>query len=159
MDPSGLPGMFQDLERRAGAAASPAAIAMAHTFERALKRTLTLRTRGAHDFRPRDERGQPPAMRSGALRNSVTSWGGGGDGVAISAVAPRVFYAGIQEWGGSMHARPHSAMHFFSGGEWFLKHVHVGPNPYIRPTVRMCVANGSLSYAAAAAFDGAMWGR
>lgn len=159
MDPSGLPAMFQGIERRAGAAASPASLAMAHTFERAVKRTLSLRSRGQYDRRAREERGQPPAMRSGALRNSVTSAGGTGDPVAVSSVAPHVFYAGIQEWGGSMNARPRSAMHFFSGGEWFLQHVRVGPNPYMRPTIRACIANGSLSRAAADAFEAAVWGR
>ena len=132
---------------------------MAHTFERAVKRTLTLRTRGMHDFRPAGERGQPPALRSGRLRGSVASAGGAGDPVAVSSVAPHVFYAGVQEWGGEMNARPRGYMHFYSGGEWFLKHVRVGPNPYMRPTLRACIANGSLSRAAADAFEIAVWGR
>jgi phage gpG-like protein len=159
VDPGDLPGMFDAIEGRVSAAASPAVLAMSHTFERAVKRTLSLRTRGEHDFRSPGERGQPPALRSGALRSSVQTFGGGGAPVAAASVGPTVFYAGIQEFGGSMHARPGGFMHFHSGGEWFLKHVHVGPNPYMRPTVVQCIGNGSLGRAAADAFDVSVWGR
>jgi len=83
--------------------------------------------------------------------------------MAEASVAPHVFYAAIQEWGGSMNAHPPAGprgyMHFFSGGEWFLKHVHVGPNPYMHPTVVQCIGNGSLGRAAADAFEIAAWGR
>lgn len=157
MDVTGVGPALDAIASRAAVAASPAAISMAHTFERAVKRTLSMRTRGAHDFRPRGERGQPPALRSGALRNSVFSWGGGGAVVATASVAPHIFYAGIQEWGGEMHARPDGYMHFISGGEWFLKHVRVGANPYMRPTVRVCIANGSLGRAAMDAFNATVW--
>lgn len=159
MDPSGLPAMFDAIEARASAGASPAVLAMAHQFESAVKRTLSLRSRGMHDYRPAGERGTPPAIRSGALRSSVASAGGGGAPVAEASVAPHVFYAGIQEWGGFMRARPGGYMHFQSGGEWFLKHVHVGPNPYMKPTIAACIADGSLGRAAANAFDIAVWGR
>jgi hypothetical protein len=157
MDPSGLPAMFAEIEVKVGAAASPAVLAMAHTFERAVKRTLSLRSRGLHDFRSPGERGQPPAIRTGALRNSVISAGGGGDPVAEASVGPTVFYAGIQEFGGFMNARPGGYMHFRSGGEWFLKHVHVGPNPYMRPALAACIGDGSLGRAAADAFEIAVW--
>jgi phage gpG-like protein len=159
VDPDQVAGVLDGIADRASVAASPAVLAMAHTFERAVKRTLSLRTRGMHDFRNPGERGQAPAMRSGALRSSVTSAGGGGAPVAEASVAPHVFYAGIQEWGGEMHARPGGYMHFISGGEWFLKEVHVGPNPYMRPTLVACIGNGSLGRAAAQAFEIAVWGR
>ena len=162
MDPSELPAYLRGIADRIEADAStPAVLAMAHTFERAVKRTLSLRSRGMHDFRPRGERGQPPAIRSGALRGSVRTFGTTPGGlVASSRVAPFVFYAGVQEWGHEMHARPGGYMNFWSGGEWYLKqHVHVGPNPYMRPTIAACIANGSLGRAAADAFEVAAWGR
>jgi hypothetical protein len=159
MDPGELPAMFAQLEVRAGDSASPAVLAMSHQFERDVKRTLSLRTRPVGAFRDPGERGQPPAMRTGALRNSVITAGGGGAVIAEASVGPTIFYAGVQEFGGSMHARPGGYMRFRSGGEWFLKHVRVGPNPYMRPTLAADIGSGTLGRAAADGFDIAMWGR
>lgn len=160
MDPSEVPALLDGIAARADAAATPASLAMARTFQRAVKRNLSLRTRAMDAFRPSEERGQFPALRSGQLRRSVTVAGpSGGGGVAVTSVAPHTIYAAVQEYGHTMHARGNSYMHFFSGGEWFLKTVHVGANPYMRPTIRQCIGSGSLGRSAAKAFDMAVWGR
>lgn len=160
MDPSEVPGLLDGIANRAEAAASPAVLAMSRTFQRAVKRNLSLRTRPADAFRPKEEKGQFPALRSGQLRRSVRVAGGGGGGpVAVASVAPHMIYAAVQEYGRVIDAHSSNYMHFFSGGEWFLKTVSVGENPYMRPTIRQCIGSGSLGRSAAKAFDVAVWGR
>lgn len=160
MDPSELPAMFQNIENRVGAAASPAVLAMAHTFERAVKRNLALTSHPPHIRTPSPE-GSFPSLMTGRLRRSVTSEGGGGDPVAEASVAPHVFYAGIQEYGRpqGMTARPGGYMHFWTDGvEYFRKHVRAPARPYMHPTIRQCIGNGSLGRAAADAFEISVWG-
>src|SRR5580698_5034086 len=103
-----LPAYLQSIATRVAAdGAEPAVTSMAQTFESAVKRTLSLQTRGATSFRPSGERGQPPAMRSGFLRASVAMAEGASSGVTAEAsVAPHTIYAAVQEWGHVMHARP-----------------------------------------------------
>jgi hypothetical protein len=159
MDPSEVPALLQGIAVRAGYGATPAVTAMAVTYQRAVKYTLSLRTHTETEFTV-GGRGLPPAKRSGKLRGSVTKAIGGGDPVASASVAPHTIYAAVQEMGDIMHPARKKYMHFVNdGGEWYLKEVKVGPHPYMRPTTARCIANGSLGRAAAKAFTVAVWGQ
>jgi phage gpG-like protein len=159
--PDELPGFLEALaERISRDGATPAVLAMAHTFERAVTRNLALTSHPAETFTP-SPKGGFPSLISGDLRRSVFTTGGvSGGPVATASTGPHIFYAGIQEYGHDMHA--HSTfrpMTWRNEGRWWSRyHVHVPPRPYMRPTIATCIANGSLGRAAGDAFEIAIWG-
>jgi hypothetical protein len=162
VDPSELPAMFAAIEAKvADRGATVAVTAMGRTFQRAVKRTLSVTSHppGAFSIVPR---GAPPSLASGELRRSVQfAPGASGGVVASSSVAPHTVYAGVQEFGlpDPIRAVHRKYMRFTTDGKvYYMKEVHVGPHPYMRPTIARCIGNGSLGRAAGKAFEIAVWG-
>jgi phage gpG-like protein len=104
--------------------------------------------------------GQPPAWVSGELARSITAVQGPSSGTyATATVGPHVIYARIQELGG--HIRPVRARYLRwteDGITHYSKHVYLPPRPYMAPALADCIADGSLTAGAAAAFMAEVWG-
>lgn len=151
--------MFRELAARAGEAMIPAADAMGLGFELEVKKRLTEKqhTRGTRTPAPP---GGPPAMESGALAASVAMVPASTPVVATSSVAPHISPRDwVQEWGlDGIRPSRMKYMHFWYDGEQFRKVVSVPERSYMRSTVDLMIANGSLSHLAAYAFYDAMWG-
>jgi hypothetical protein len=139
--------------------ADAAVLAMAHTYERAVKRNLALTSHPPFTVTPSPP-GNFPSLMTGRLRRSVWTDGPrGGGGVAYASVAPHMFYAGVQEYGHRMHAHGRRPMTWFNEGDWWSKRdVGVPARPYMRPTTIREVASGDLTAAAMAAFELGVWG-
>lgn len=151
--------MFRELAARAGEAMIPAADAMGADFTKEVKARLTAMSHARGTRTPAPE-GGPPAMESGALAGSVTMVPASTPVVATSSVAPHVSPRDwVQEWGlDDIRPSRMKYMHFFYGHEQFRKVVNVPERSYMRSTVDLMVADGSLERAAAEAFYAAMWG-
>lgn len=160
MDPSALPGFLEGLAVKVGNVGADAAVmAMAHTYERAVKANLSRTAHPPYTFTPSPP-GSFPSLMTGRLRRSVISGGPyGGGGVASATVGPTMFYAGVQEYGHDMYSHSwRRGMIWFNEGQWWEKyHVHVPARPYMRPTTAQEVASGDLTFAAMAAFEFAVW--
>lgn len=159
MTPAELPGYLRALRERAAYAVIPAADAMGGHFERRVKERLTERShpRGTRTPAPP---GGPPAMESGSLAASVAMVPASTPVVAVSSVAPhRSPRDWVQEWGCD-NIRPvrFPYMHFWYDGERFEKIVNVPERSYMRTTLAIVLADGSLTAAGAQAFYDAMWG-
>lgn len=156
--PAALPALFDALIARVDDAAGPAVLAMAHTYERAVKRNLNLMAHPAFQV-TESPPGAFPAKISGELSRSIRTAGPWGvAGRRSASVAPHVFYAGVQEYGHRMHAHGLWPMTWYMEGYWWSKRdVGVPARPYMRPTTIQLVANGDLTRAAAYAFEIAVW--
>jgi hypothetical protein len=154
-----LPGYLRMLAARAGYAAIPASNGMSEAFEKEVKRRLTAlsHVRGTRTPAPP---GGPPAMESGDLAGSVAQVPASTPVVAVSSVAPHMPPRdAVQEWGMS-DIRPVRAprMVFWYGDLYRASVVNVPERSYMRSTVDLMVADGSLTQDAAGAFYAAMWG-
>lgn len=169
MDLADLPAYLEDIEARATAAAEPCVLAISRRYRDYVKSRLGQLSHPAQTRTPSPEGGVPAMIAGqqpgdhlpgGSLRRSVSVTPAGASGaLAWASVAPHVFYAGIQEEGGDMNARPGRYMRFVTDGtQWNLKHVHVGGRPYMYSSTLLAVANGILSRAAVKAFTIAVWG-
>jgi len=156
MDASELPGYLAEISGRVSSAAKPVVMAMAERYEREVKRNLS-KTSHPRFTRTPSPPGGFPSLMTGRLRRSVLAAGPyGGGGIAMAEVAPHTIYAGVQEYGHTMHGRP--LMHFYNMGRWWsLETVHVPSRPYMRPTTAELVASGSLTVEAEAAFEVYVW--
>ena len=145
---------MKELELRTMASSPAVAAAMGRAFHDRLV-NVTLR-RYVHPMyvRTQSPPGSTPAFVSGELAYSVTmDVRGGAGGSARAYVGPHTIYAGVQEFGGEMHARPGGFMRWYMDGRWwFKKHVEVPARPYIRPTRDEMIADGSLHRVAVATF-------
>ena len=152
-----LPGYLEALAVRAGEAAIPGADAMGEAFRDEVKRRLTERShpRGTRTPSPP---GSPPAKESGDLAASVSMDPATTPVVATASVSPHTIYDAVQEYGDTIHVRNAKYMHFWYDGEYFAKTVVVPERSYMRSTLELMLADGSLSRAAAEAFYAAMWG-
>ena len=154
-----LPAYLLMLAARAGEAAIPAADAMGWEFTQEVKKRLTARSheRGTRTPAPA---GEPPAMESGLLAGSVVMIPAATPVVATASVSPHVSPRDwVQEWGKD-GIRPVRAkyMVYEYDGLHFSTVVNVPERSYMRSTVDLMVADGSLTRAAAEAFYAAMWG-
>lgn len=156
-----LAGLLRVLAVRCGEAAIPAANGMAREFSNELKRRLTERShvRGTRTPAPP---GSVPAKESGLLAFSVRVDPYASTPVVATAVAgphmpPR---DAVQEFGGSMHARPGNrrGMTFLYGDMYHAQHVTVPAREYMISTVNILIADGELTRAAEEAWYRAMWG-
>ena len=154
-----LPGYLRMLAARAGEAAIPAADAMGSDFRDEVKRRLTEKSH-ARGTRTPAPPGGPPAMESGDLAGSVAMVPATTPVVATSSVAPHKSPRDwVQEWGLD-NIRPVRAprMVFVYGDLYRARRVDVPERSYMRSTVDLMVADGSLTRAAAEGFYVAMWG-
>ena len=154
-----LPAYLRMLAVRAGEAAIPASNAMSGAFEKEVKERLTARGHARGTVTPAP-RGGPPAMESGQLAGSIARVPASTPVVATSSVAPhRSPRDWVQEYGLD-GIRPVRAkyMRYYYDGLKLSKVVDVPPRSYMRSTVDLMVADGSLTRDAAAAFYVAMWG-
>lgn len=162
MLPGTLPYVLARVASRANNAAGPAVIAMSRAYQRRVSR-VTLRTYfNAIDMpSPAPTPEGPPAMQTGNLARSVKVFPGNLAGPRAEAkVAPTVVYARLQELGGHIYPIRFQWLRFPYGGMiHFRKHVYVPPRPYMRPTTEKMIADGSLTGAAADAFEIRVWGR
>jgi hypothetical protein len=126
------------MQAKAPGAATAAALAMGLTFTAEVKAQELTRFSGP-DPSPA---GSPPALQSGALRNSVMPMPPLISGLRTSViVGGTVIYARIQELGGDAGIN-HSA--------------HLPPRPYLKPAVERMVANGQLRKAAVRGWQAVM---
>lgn len=152
-----LPGYLRMLAARAGDAAIPAANAMGSGFEKEVKRRLT-RVSHQRPSRTPVPPGEPPAMESGTLAGSVAMVPASTPVVATSSVSPHTIYDWVQEYGAEIHAKRSGYMKFWYPELRFEKVVTIPERSYMRSTVELMVADGSLARAAADAFYVYMWG-
>lgn len=108
--------------------------------------------------------GEPPAVVSGALKRSLRLYAATRVGAASaeSKVVPLIKYARIQETGGTIHAKGGGYLHWKSNAAFgplvkgqkrkkndhYAKKVTLPPRPYMAPTHRKMVSDGSLHNAA-----------
>jgi hypothetical protein len=154
-----LPGMWRGIRDRAAFAVIPAADAMGRSFQDEVKRRLTERSH-ARGTRTPSPAGSPPAMESGQLAGSVAMIPASTPVIARSYVGPhRPPRDWVNEYGLD-GIRPMRAkyMRFFYDGLRFEQVVNVPERSYIRSTVELMVADGSLTRVAAEAFYAYLWG-
>jgi hypothetical protein len=175
--PEELPDFLRAIRDRAADAAPETVMAMADTYQRHLTGVTLDRYSHPPFTKTPAPVGQPPARISGELAASVRSVLGPSSGSrAHATTAPHTVYARIQEIGGVIRAKrskylkwltdyPTSATAFWKSareGEGlfmnFARSVVIPPRPYMRPATEECVANGSLTRAAMAAFMAKVWG-
>lgn len=158
---SELPGVLQAVRDRIATAAPACAKAMGDTYyDRLTKVTLRRYSHAPATKTPAPRRTGPPAWMTGDLARSVTVVRGPSSGMRASVtVGPHTVYARIQELGG--HIRPVRARYLRwteDGVTHFSKHVYIPERPYVKPTVRDVILDGSLTRAASEAYMAWVWG-
>ena len=74
--------------------------------------------------------------QTGSLANSVTVTATVTQNGAEASIAPMRVYARIQEFGGTVHAKPGGFLHFKIGDAWVrTKQVTIPARPYLGPAV------------------------
>lgn len=138
--------------------ASDIADGMASAFQSRVQwETLRETVHGAGEFW-RATPGRPPAYASGGLSRSIERTPAYGYVRATATVGATAKYAAIQEFGGWTWPNNHKFMHWInSAGSWFMKSVFVPEHPYMRPTVRDMIRDGSFTTAAMEAFEAHMF--
>ena len=154
-----LPGYLRMLAVRAGYAAIPASNAMSEAFKKEVKERLTALSHERPTRTPAPP-GGPPAAESGGLAGSVAQVPASTPVVATSSVAPHAAPRdAVQEYGMTIFAKSRGGMRFQYGADFYrARVVRVPERSYMRSTVDLMVADGSLTRAAAEAFYAAMWG-
>ena len=151
-------------------------MAMAETYRDRVKANLRHYEHAPFTKTPSPEGGFP-AWIGGDLARSVWITPGLSSGMrATASVAPHTIYARLQELGGNIHAKnrkflmwkttyPTNVTNFAKslregGGLYlnFAKSVHIPERPYMAPTIKETVEDGSLTAAAMEAFMAAVWG-
>lgn len=161
ISPEELPGLLRGIRDRAAQAAPVAVMGMADAYQERVTRVTLRRYSHSYGTKTDSPPGQPPAWVLGALARSVTSVLGRSSGThATARVRPNTIYARLQELGGVVRPHGHPFLRFRGlDGEWVYKRsVRVPPRPYMRPTTETMIADGSLTRAAAEAFETRMWG-
>lgn len=169
MRPDQLPGYWDRIIRRIEAQGPrAAAYAMAKRFHSVVSdETLVEYSHGKGTPTPSPP-GGPPAIITGGLKRSMRLYPAvsTGPGKAKSHVQPLIVYARIQELGGIVVARHtytdrhgkvrqgYLAWADAGHGKHFAHSVKIPARPYMRPTHRKVVADGSLTRAAADAVRG-----
>lgn len=160
MSPDDLPALLSAIRDKAAKAAPPAVMGMADAYRNRVSR-VTLR-QYSHPYGAKTDSppGQPPAWVLGALARSVTAVLGASSGTdARAAVAPHTVYARIQETGGVIRADHRRFLRYTQDGVvHYAKRVTLPPRPYMAPTTREMIQDGSLTREAAEAFTLAVWG-
>jgi hypothetical protein len=164
MDPAGLVAMFEGLKADVSAAAVDAADAMGELYEDrlvnyTLKRAFHPPSRvakGEVGFYYKAHEGAPPAYASGNLAKSIrrSAVQAMGPGFAQSSVYATANYAALLEEGGYTWGNPW--MHWLNNhppGSWFMREVHIPKHPYMGPTTREVIVDGSLRRSAVDAFS------
>jgi hypothetical protein len=145
--------MWAKLAATARRGVAPTATAMAkHIAERAQKVTLarTKKPSGAwHRARP----GEPPALSTGKLRDSMYYTPAISRGLRTFAwVGNDSDYSRILEFGCVVSALNKKRMHWKDSGSpdkgWFHGSLEIPPHPYLSPTTEEAVDDGSLRQAA-----------
>lgn len=168
LTPQELPGYWLMLIAKMEANGPKAAAnAMSKVFHNQLVGVELVRFSHGPGQRTSSPPGQPPAAVSGALRRSVRLYPATATGsyTAQSSVVPLIVYARIQEMGGTVVAKhtgkdgkPGYLRFAGAGGYHFARSVTLPPRPYMRPTHKRTVADGSLRSAAAKAVRGVLLG-
>lgn len=161
MEPGDLPGYLEEISRRVSDAALPVAIVMAQTYQRGVKRNLSLTSHPLYTMTPVPPGGFPSLYTGNLRRHILLSRYGGSGGFATASVTADTIYAAVQEYGRVIRAKSwRKPMSWYNEGRWWSKYqVYVPPRPYLRPTTIQMIADGSLSRAAMEAFDVVVWGR
>ena len=134
--------------------AAPTATAMAKFIaERTANDTLTRSSHGSgawHRTRP----GEPPARATGTLAKGMFYTPAYGDGPVKNAwVGNRECYARALEYGCVLQPVNDEFVHWKdSGGSWFHEFLRLPSHPFLEPTVRESMDDGSLRDAAIEAF-------
>lgn len=72
----------------------------------------------------------------GGLAGSITVETGTDEGGAYAVIAPHKVYARIQEFGGTIHAKPGGTLKFQIDGQWYQKkQVTLPARPYLGPAI------------------------
>lgn len=160
MTPEEVPGFLAAIQARVATAAPDCAMAMGRVHQRRMQDNELVRFSHAPGTKTPSPPGAPPALISGALRNSVTCIRGPGGGMVASALTgPHTVYASIQEYGGHIYPRRAKFLRWEQDGQvHFSKHVYLPPRPYVRPSRNAVLANGSAVAAANVAFLAHVWG-
>lgn len=109
----------------------------AHYLERQIKGKLSLSSHPPETSTPSSP-GSPPSLISGSLRRSIRTRGprSNGDGWEAT-VGPSIVYARIQEYGGTIHAKPGKFLVFRLDGVLHRRtQVTLPPRPYVGPATR-----------------------
>lgn len=159
MDVSELPAYLEGIAARVPGASLPAAIHMANTYQEAVQRNLSLTAHPRYTFTPSPPGAFPSKMTGNLRRHIVMSGYGGGGPVAFASITADTIYAAVQEYGHVMRAHSfRRPMTWFNEGRWWSRYeVRVPPRPYMRPTIAMVIADGSLSRAAMMEFEISVW--
>jgi hypothetical protein len=175
VSPEELPDFLRALQAKAATSAHDVVMAMADAYKERVKDNLH-RSEHAPFSRTPAPAGGFPSYISGNLSRSIVTIPGIDAGMRATAhVAPFSIYARVQESGAEIFARnrrflmwrtdyPTAATNFKKsareGGGLFLnfaRHVSIPARPYMSPTTRECVDDGSLTEAAMAAFQARVW--
>lgn len=133
--------------------AAAAATAMARFIaERTANDTLRRTSHPSGEWH-RARPGEPPAMASGNLADSMFFVPASGGLRASSLVGNSAEYSRILEFGHDLAPPTKHFMHWVdSGGSWYHTFLRVPPHPYLEPTVEESIDDGSLREAAIEAF-------
>jgi hypothetical protein len=170
--PDALPAYWDRIVRRiSDEGPRAAAYAMAKRFHQVVSdETLVATSHGKGSPTP-SAPGSPPALVSGALKRSLrlTPAVDIGGNIAKASVVPLIIYARIQELGGTVEAKhtyvdKHGTVRqgylaWGSGaGRHYAHSVTLPARPYMRPTHKRVVADGSLRSSAIKAVRGLVVG-
>lgn len=159
MDLVELRAYLVELRDRGAEAAIPAADGMADAFRDEVKARLTAKSH-ARPTRTPSLPGEPPAAESGELADTVTTDPATTPVVATAKVGPHASPKDwVQEYGKTIRAKTPYGMRFQYGDDHYKAFkVKVPERSYMRSTLEILVADGSLTRAAAEAFYAAVWG-
>ncbi len=152
MTPAEDIALLEQIRDRAAVVAPRLAMAMGNAQQRELKDHTLARTAHAPVTQTPAPEGGPPAMMTGALRASVTCIQGPGGGTSGSSiVAPHTIYAATQEWGAEgreVHPNMYLWLKYIGREEvvrrgWKKHVVNIPPRPYMGPSLRDVLADGS----------------
>ncbi len=161
-----LSAYLQGLSDKVATRGPEAAVwAMAETYRRYVQKVTLRRFAHSPGTWTTSPPGGTPAWVNGDLARSIKSRQGNRTAYTASAgVGPYIIYGRIQEKGGDIWHRRANWLHWQNIDprtgqltDWYRKHVYIPPRPYLEPSARDTIADGSLSRSAAAAFMAAVW--
>jgi hypothetical protein len=160
--PDELPAFLEELRDKAATSGGESASnAMVKHFDTEVKSVELRRFTHAAGTRTPSPPGSPPALVTGRLRSSfqIKPAYSIGDFRWKSSDRPSVVYARIQEYSGDIF--PVTAKYLAwrtASGMHFAKSVYLPARPYMRPAIQRIIEDGSLTEAAAHAFEEVVYG-
>lgn len=164
MTPEENVALLARFRAKAASAAPACAMAMGRTHEHHLVWSTLARTGHPPVTQTPSAPGEPPAVMTGRLRNSVTCVRGVNSGsYATTLVGPHTVYAATQEWGDVHRGTMWLWVKYVGPAEvkrrhWVRDVVDIPPRPYMRPSRDEVIASGAVTRTANMAFVAHVWG-